>query len=198
MANFVVLQAIYAKIVESIQARRIRVELNIADQKPEGKKSRKYMEIGACRKFRNLQNFASCEFSQPANFRRLRIFTTYELSQVRNFLPDATIHPAALFMSPALFTILLFDVLTPFCHFLVFFLFCPHCNSICYVILVIFKGGLAIKAPKTSIVEISSPLIKSWAGVFPTAFIFSNSLSFSFTFSTAKHPLRMTTQGMVG
>ena len=87
------------------------------------------------RNFRNLQNFAGCEFSQPANAK---------------FLPATTVHPAIVFMSPALFTILLFDVLTPFCHFLVFFLFCPHCNSIFYVILVICKGGLAIKAPKTS------------------------------------------------
>ena len=35
------------KIVESIQARRIRVKLSIADQRPEGKKSRKCQEIGA-------------------------------------------------------------------------------------------------------------------------------------------------------
>ena len=41
VANFVVLQAIYAKIVESIQAQRIRVKLSIADQRPERKKSKK-------------------------------------------------------------------------------------------------------------------------------------------------------------
>ena len=145
MANFVVLQAIYAKIVESIQARRIRVELSIADHKPKGKKSIKCMEIRACRKFGRV-----AKFSQPAKFRRLRIFATCECKISFMF---ATVHHAALFMSLALFTILLFDVLTPFCHFLVFFLFCPHCNSICYVILVICKGGLAIKAPKTSTVK---------------------------------------------
>ena len=131
MANFIVFQAIYAKIVELIQARRIRVELSIADHKPKGKKSRKCMEIGACRKFGK-----AAKFLQPAKFRRLR-----------NFLLDATVHHAALFMSPALFTILLFDVLTPFCHFLVFFLFGPHCNSIFYVILVICKVGFGYKSP---------------------------------------------------
>ena len=35
MANFAVLQANYAKIVELIQARRIRGKLSIADQRPE-------------------------------------------------------------------------------------------------------------------------------------------------------------------
>ena len=41
MANFKVLQATNVKFVESIQARRIRVELSIADKKSEGKKSRR-------------------------------------------------------------------------------------------------------------------------------------------------------------
>ena len=69
------------------------------------------------------------------NFRNLQNFVGYKISFL---LP--------LFMSHVLFTILLFDVLTPFCQFLVFFLFCSHCNSICYIILVICKEGLAIKA----------------------------------------------------
>ena len=150
MANFAVLKAIYAKIVESIQVRRIRVELSIADQKPEGKKSRKCMEIRACGKFGKAAKFLQhVKFLQVANFLNLRNFAGCKISQPANFLPIATVHPASLFMSHALFTILLFDILTFFCHFLVFFLFCPHCNSICYVILVICKEGLAIKAPKT-------------------------------------------------
>ena len=41
------LLANFAEIVESIQARRIRVKLSIADQRSEGKKSIKYKEIGA-------------------------------------------------------------------------------------------------------------------------------------------------------
>ena len=40
--------------------------------------------------------------------------------------------------------------------------------------------------------------IKLMGGNFPAAFSFTHFLCFSFIFSTAKHPLRMTTQGMVG
>ena len=118
-----------------------------------------------------LRNFTGCKISQLVNFRKLR-----------NFFHAATVHLAALFMSPALFTILLFVVLTPFCHFLVFFLFCPHCNSICYVILVICKGGLAIKAPKTSTVDISFlNKISFWREAFNSPASFS-SASFSLIF----------------
>ena len=35
------------KLLRSIQARRTRVKLSIVDQRPEGKKRRKYKEIGA-------------------------------------------------------------------------------------------------------------------------------------------------------
>ena len=62
------LQAIYAKIVESIQARRIRVKLSIADQRPEGKKSRKCQEIEAAGKI-----------SQPAKFSQVALFTIFPL-----------------------------------------------------------------------------------------------------------------------
>ena len=181
MANFVLLQAIYTKIVESIQARRIRVDLSIAYQKLEEKKSRKRMEIGACKKFGR-----AAKFSQSTKFRRLRIF-----------LPTTTVHHAALFMSLALFTILLFDVLTHFCHFLVFFLFYPHCNSICYVILVIFKGGLAIKAPKISTIDISFMNKNLFlAGSFQLSYLFFFCFIFSPFLPLSRLPntaLRMTT-----
>ena len=39
---------------------------------------------------------------------------------------------------------------------------------------------------------------RALGGSFPAHFLFSNFLSFSSTFSATKHPLRMTTQRMVG
>ena len=138
------------------------------------------MEIGACKKF-----------GKAAKFRRLR-----------NFLLVATVHPTALFMSPALFTVLLFDILTHFGHFLIFFLFCPHCNSIFYVILVICKVGLAIKSPKISTIDISFInknifLVRSFqlSRLFFFCCIFSHFFPLSRLPNTA---LRMTTQRMVG
>ena len=62
------LQAIYAKIVESIQVRRIRVKLSIADQRPKGKKSRKCQEIGAVGNLAGCEIFTGCEISQVALF----------------------------------------------------------------------------------------------------------------------------------
>ena len=59
------------KLLSRSKQEEFLVELSIAYQKPEGKKSRKCMEIGAIgnlaglRNFRNLQNFVGCEFSQP-------------------------------------------------------------------------------------------------------------------------------------
>ena len=87
MANFVVLQAIYAKIVESIQARRIRVELSIAYQKPEerGVESRRKREVV---KFGRIM-----KFSQPIKFHRLRIFAGCEIASCCHYSPPATVHP---------------------------------------------------------------------------------------------------------
>ena len=127
------LQAIYAKIVELIQARRIRVKISIAYQRPEGKKSRKCKERGVeSRRKREAVEFCRiAKISQSAEFRNLRNFagctvhTAKFHSILQNFLPAATVHYAKLFMSPALFTILLFDVLTHFVPFLVFFQICP-------------------------------------------------------------------------
>ena len=134
------------------------------------------------------------KFLQLSNFPRLR-----------NFLPDSTIHPVAtvhLAHCSSLLPLFTYAVCLNFCLFvplLVFFLFCPHCNSVCYVILVISKGGLAIQAPKTSIVKRRySPVIKFWAGFFPLLSfspIFFPFLLFSRLTNT---PLRMTTQRMVG
>ena len=108
------------------------------------------------------------KISQPAKFYRLR-----------NFLPAAIVHPALL-------TSYAFYLLTHFVPLLVFFPFCPQCNSVCYVILVICKGGLAIKAPKLSTVGGSPSLIKFLFGEkLPTLlplFFFSHFLSFSLIF----------------
>ena len=69
------------------------------------------------RKERRAENAKKLErqekFSQPAKFSQVALFI------LQNF------HHAALFMSPALFTILLFDVLTHVVPFLVFFQICP-------------------------------------------------------------------------
>ena len=53
-----------------------------------------------------------------------------------------------LFKSPSTVHVSCFLLFTSFGHFFVVSPNCPHCNSICFVILVICKGGLAIKAPK--------------------------------------------------
>ena len=108
------LQDIYAKIIESIQARRIRVKLNIADSRLEGKKSRKCQEIGVAGKISQLAKFLQAvKFLYPIKFSQIALFI------LQNF------HHATLFMSPALFTILLFNVLTHAVPFLVFFQICP-------------------------------------------------------------------------
>ena len=39
---------------------------------------------------------------------------------------------------------------------------------------------------------------EQWVVSFPAAFLFFHFLCFPFIFSVAKHPLRMTTQGMIG
>ena len=118
MANFVVFASYLCQVVESIQARRIRVELSIADQKPEGKNSRKCKEIGSlqefCRvakisqpvEFRKLRNFASCEISQPMKIRSVAKFASCHRA------PHATVHLSC-HCSP----FLLFDILTIFVIF---------------------------------------------------------------------------------
>ena len=173
-------------------------------------------KLGHCRNFAGLRNFATCRILQVAKIRNMR---TWEISQdakfpscchcssyshcsccLRNFLTAATVHPTAT-VHPALLTSCAFYFLTPFVPLLVLFIFCPQCNSVCYVILVIFKGGLAIKAPKPSIIKgrrRSSPVIKLWVGVFPLL-SFSPILFPFLLFSRLPNtPLRMTTQRMVG
>ena len=88
------------------------------------------------RNFRNLQNFAGCEFSQVAKLPPCALFTSF-----------ATIHPALL---NSCCPFALFD---SFVTFWFSSFFCPHCNGVCYVILVIYKGGLAIKAPRLDTVK---------------------------------------------
>ena len=83
------------------KSKQIRVEFSIADQKPEGKKSRKCKEIEATR------NLAGCEISQVTNFRNLQNFAGYEISQPA-FSPLFKFLP--LFMFPA------FYFLTSFGH----------------------------------------------------------------------------------
>ena len=61
--NFNFYKLFMQKIVESIQARRIRVKLSIADQRPEGKKSKKCKEIGVAGKI-----------SQHAKFSQVALF----------------------------------------------------------------------------------------------------------------------------
>ena len=85
MANFVVLQAIYTKIVESIQTQRIQVKLSNADQKLEEKKSRKCMENGALQEI-----WRAAKISQAAKFHSVAK------------LPS----PCALFKFPTLFLLL--------------------------------------------------------------------------------------------
>ena len=71
------------KIVESIQARKIRVKLSIANQIPEGKKSIKCQEIGAT------GNLVGCE-----------ILTGCTVHPAK-FASCSTIHPPTLFTFPA-------------------------------------------------------------------------------------------------
>ena len=71
--------------------------LQIKDQKERRAENTKKMEHSkhfvGLRNFRNLQNFAGCEISQPAKFRRLRNFTTCEISNNSEICSLATVHP---------------------------------------------------------------------------------------------------------
>ena len=71
------------------------------------------------RREENAKKLELQEIWQAAKFSQVALFI------LRNFLHAATVHHVALFMSHALFTILLFDVLTHFVPFLVFFQICP-------------------------------------------------------------------------
>ena len=71
----------------------------------------------------------AANFRNTTKFRMLRNFATCEIA-----LSCATVH---------LSCFRLFDF---FYHFLFVSPICSHCNSVCFVILVICKGGLAIKA----------------------------------------------------
>ena len=88
MANFTVFLANYAEIVESIQARRIRVKLSIVDQRPEGKKRRKYKEIGAPAK---LVPVALC--TTPALFHLLPVPAFYTMPCLHLFLVFSYFNP---------------------------------------------------------------------------------------------------------
>ena len=126
---------------------------------------------------------SSCrKFGKLRNFRRLHCSSC---------LPLFTFQP--LFLPAACFC---------FLSLLVFFLFCPNCNSVCNVIFVICKGGLAIKAPRQALYRILTFLLSNKIGGKLSAFLlfssFSHFLSFSLIFWATKHPLRMTTRRMVG
>ena len=112
-------------------------------------------------------------FATLQNFARLQIFATCD-----------TIHATFAFLT--------------FCHFLIVFSICPHCNGVCFVILVICNGGLAIKAPRQDIVSSFSfsfsfsfyetffgSLIKFGEKLSAASALF-HFLSFSLTFSLAK------------
>ena len=60
MANFIVLQAIYAKIVKSIQARGIQAELGAHVE------VRRKLELGTKENWNTAEILQGCEFSQPA------------------------------------------------------------------------------------------------------------------------------------
>ena len=87
------------KIVESIQARIIRVKLSIADQRLEGKKSRKCQEIGDAGKI-----------SQAAKFSQVALFILRKC------------HPATLFTILPLFIL---DFMLPLFAFCSLFGFLP-------------------------------------------------------------------------
>ena len=109
------LQAIYAKIVESIQARRIRAKLSIANQRPERKKSRKCQEIRAARNLAGCEIFVACKIFAGCTIHSAKF------SSCTLFMPLHTVHfshtiPAARLKFCFLFL------------FIYFFPFCP-CKS---------------------------------------------------------------------
>ena len=70
----------------------------------------------------------------------LRIFATLQnFARLQIFASCDTVHAAFAFLT--------------FCHFFIVFPICPHRNSVCFVILVICNGGLAIKAPRRDILS---------------------------------------------
>ena len=112
-----------------------------------------------------------------------------EISQVAKLPPaTATVHQFCHYPSYTVPSYCPFDLLIVV-PFLVFSLFLPHCNSVCNVIFVICKGGLAIKAPMPSTVGIFSiNKIYFWMEAFSAlasfpflsfSLIFSHFLSFS-------------------
>ena len=157
------------KIVESIQAQRIRVKLSITDQRPEGKKSRK------CHEIRATINLAACEN-----------FTAYEI------FAGCTVHPAKFASCVHCFIL---QHCSPFCHYspfllfdavtflLQFFGFFPILSLIIafgFVFFCNFPCSEQYKSPRQALLKGSSQLIKTLGGSFSRCFPF---LLFSFLFS---------------
>ena len=167
------LLANYAEIVESIQARRIRVKLSITYQRPKGKKSRKCKEIKAA------------------------IWQAAKFSQVAKLQPADTVPASsALFHIQPLFsysyTLLLF------CYSFCFFSYFNPCNSFCFGLFCnlpytehLYKSqSVQTLNQSTSINKVTGE-----ASCSPTWLLLSSaSLSFVFfsIFSATKHSLMMT------
>ena len=148
------------------------------------------------------------KFLQPAKFHRLRIFATWEISQVANFhnLRNFVVLRNCLSFCHCSSFLRIVHLPAPF-YFLTFFVtfwissyFASIVILIAFVILVILYWVLSIKDPRHDIVK-GPPfcsLIKLVGGklsALPALFYFP---SFSLTFWATKHPMRMTTQRMVG
>ena len=113
-----------------------------------------------------------CEFSQPAEFHRLRIFATCS---------------ASIFFT---------STSPPFCDFFLNSPFCIVGSSDIFVISLDSEHYISLSQ---ALYKVTTLCNKIGAKVFssPAFLLLSDFLSLSFTFSPAKHSLRMTTQGML-
>ena len=163
--------------------------LQIRDQKERrAKNARKLkLQFGRLQKFRNLRNFATCEFSQPANFRRLRNCNLLTLCIL------CTVPPAA--CSPA------FHAPVFLLHFFVSSYFNP-CNSFCLGLFCNFPYTEHLYKPQSVQTLYQSTSINKVTGEasYSPAWLLLSSASLSFVFfsifSAAKHPLMMKNQRM--
>ena len=124
------------------------------------------------RREEHCKDFTGCEFLQPTKFCRLRNFVTCPVCCLTTFF-------------------------TAFCDI---FPNCPPCN---FVVSYFFVISLTLSSILASVklCKISQSLSINKFGAkafnFPALLIFPPFLSLSCTFSPTKHPLRMTTQGML-
>ena len=177
------LRASCAKTVESIQARKIRVKLSIADQGLDRKKRKKCKEIKAA-------IWQAIKISQPTKFRRLR-----------KLHPTDTVHHVHC-SSSSLFSCI--SCPSFFCYIFFVSSYFNPCNCFCFGLFCNFPYTEHLYKPQSVQTLYQSTSINKVTGEASCspAWLLLSSASLSFVlfsiFSVAKHPLMMTNQRMFG